>query len=101
MIGAFPNVAQYLYCSGDTPFTVEFPTDPRISTSTGPMSLHAVLDFFQNAHCIIVGRSPPARACASAPSDGKKCVVNAVRSPRRYMRAASMAYLVLMSGSSP
>ena len=44
-MGAFPNAAQCLlcsespnlfislYCSGDTPVTIEFPTDPGISTS--------------------------------------------------------------------
>ena len=51
------------------------------------VSVHAVLDFFRNAHCIIVGRSSPASARVSAPSDRKKCVVNAVRFPA--LRACS------------
>ena len=45
------------------------------------VSVHAKLGFFRNAHCIIVGRSSPASARVSAPSDRKKCVVNAVRFP--------------------
>ena len=45
------------------------------------VSLHAVLDFIRNAHSIILGRSSPASAHVSAPSDRKKCVVNVARSP--------------------
>ena len=49
-VGAFPNAAQCLlcsespnslislYCSGDTPVTIEFPSDPRNSTSTRQVS---------------------------------------------------------------
>ena len=86
-MGAFANAAQrllcpdslnslsFLYFSRYTPVTMEFPTDPEISTS--------VLGFFQTARCIIVGRSSPAGARISAPPDLKKCMVNVVRSPRR------------------
>ena len=92
-MGAFPNAAQCLlcsespnslipmYCSGDTPVTIEFPTDPGISTSMSLRYLQAVIGFFQNARCITVGRSSPASARVSAPSDLKECMVNAVRSP--------------------
>ena len=41
------------------------------------VSVLAVLGFFQNALCTIVGRSSPASARVRAPSDRKKCVVNA------------------------
>ena len=51
------------------------------------VSVRAVLGFFRNAHCIIVGRSSPASAHVSAPSDGKKCVVNEVHFPA--LRASS------------
>ena len=51
------------------------------------VSVHAVLGFVRNAHCIIVGRSSPASARVSAPSDWKKCVMNAVRFPA--LRACS------------
>ena len=51
------------------------------------VSVRAVLGFFQNAHCIIVGRSSYARARISAPSDRNKCVVNAVHFPA--LRACS------------
>ena len=51
------------------------------------MSVHAVLSFFRNAHNIIVGRSSPASARVSAPSDWKKCVVKVVRFPA--LRACS------------
>ena len=54
-------------------------TDPGTSTSTSLVSVHAVLGFFQNAHCIIVDGSSLASACVSVPSDRKKCVVNAGR----------------------
>ena len=50
-------------------------------------SVRAVLGFFRNAHCIIVGRSSLASAYVSAPSDRKKCVVSAVRFPA--LRACS------------
>ena len=92
-MGAFPNAAQCilcsdspnplisLYCSGDTLDTVEFPTDPEISTSISLRYLQAVLGFFQNVRCITVGRSSPASARVSAPPDRKECMVNAVRSP--------------------
>ena len=59
---------------------VEFPTDPGISTSMGLRYLQAVLSFFQNARCITVGRSSPARSRVNAPPDLKECMVNAVRS---------------------
>ena len=45
------------------------------------VSVHSVLGFFRDAHCIIVGTFSPASARVSAPSDRKKCVVNAVRFP--------------------
>ena len=48
---------------------VEFPTDPGISTSMSLRYLQAVLSFFQNARCIIVGRSSPARSRVGAPPD--------------------------------
>ena len=51
------------------------------------VSVHAVLGFFRNAHGIIAGRSSPASARVSAPSDRKKCGVNAVRFPA--LRACS------------
>ena len=51
------------------------------------MSVYAVLGFFRNERCIIVGRSSPASARVSALSDRKKCVVNAVRFPT--LRACS------------
>ena len=47
-----------------------------------PVSVHAVLGFFRNAHCISVGRSSSASARVSAPS-----VVKAVRFPA--LRACS------------
>ena len=62
-------------------------TDPGISTSMRLVSVHAVPGLFRNAHCIIVDRSSPASARASAPSNWKKCVVNAVRFPA--LRACS------------
>ena len=92
-MAAFPNAAQCLlcsespnslislYCSGDTPVTIEFPTDPGISTSMSLRYLQAVLGFFQNARCITVGRSSPVSARVSASPDLKECMVNAVRSP--------------------
>ena len=52
--------------------------------------LQAVLSFFQNARCITVGRSSPARSRVSAPPDLKECMVNAVRS-WRYVRVLSRA----------
>ena len=64
------------------------------------VSLHAVLDFIRNAHSIILGRSSPASAHVSAPSDRKKYVVN-VCVPRCYARATPLAYMVLIWGSSP
>ena len=45
------------------------------------VSARAVLVFFRNMHCIIVGRYPAASAHVNVPSDRKKCVVNAVRLP--------------------
>ena len=93
-MGAFPNAAQCLlcsdspnslislYCSGDTPVTTEFLTDPGISTSMCLRYLQAVLlGFFQNAHCSTVGRSSPASALVSAPPDLKESMVNAMRFP--------------------
>ena len=70
-VGAFPNAAPCLlcsnnpnslisqHCSGDTPVTIEFPADPGFSNSMGVRYLQSVLDFFQNARCITVGRSFP------------------------------------------
>ena len=104
-MGAFPNAAQCLlcsespnslislYCSGDTPVTIEFPTDPGISTSMSLRYLQAVLDFFQNARCITVGRSSPASARVSAPPDLKECMGNAVRSPA--LRACTLSAFVV------
>ena len=60
-----PDSLISLYCSGDTPVAIEFSTDPRISTSMSLRYLQAVLSFFQNARCIIVGRSSPARSRVS------------------------------------
>ena len=85
-MGAFPNAAQCLlcsdspnllispYCSGDTPVTMEFPTDPGMRTSMSLRCLQAVTGFFQNARCIAVGKSSPASARVSAPPDLKECV---------------------------
>ena len=104
-MGAFPNVAQCLlcsdspnslislYCSGDTPVTIEFPTDPGISTSMVLRYLQAVVGFFQNARCIAVGRSSPASARVSAPIDLKEYMVNAVRSPA--LRACTFSAFVI------
>ena len=92
-MGAFPNAAPSLLCSnspnslaslyysGDTPVTIEFPTDAGVSTSMSLRYLQAVLGFFQNARCITVGRPSPASARVSGPPDLKECMVNAVRSP--------------------
>ena len=55
--------------------------------------LQAVLGFFQNARCITVGRSSPASARVSGPSDLKECMVNAVRSPA--LRACSFSTFVI------
>ena len=82
-----------LYCSGDTPATIDFPTDPGISTSISLRYLQAVLSFFQNARCITVGRSSPARSRVSAPPDLKECMVNAVRSPA--LRACTLSVFVI------
>ena len=107
-IGAFPNAPQCLvcpespnsfislYCSGDTPVTIEFPTDPGISTSMSLRYLQAVLGFFQNARCITVGRSSPVSARVSAPPDLKECMVNAVCSPA--LRACTLSAF-LISGA--
>ena len=105
-MGAFPNAAQcllcsespntliYLCCSGDTPVTIEFPTDPGISTfSMSLRCLQAVLGFFQNARCITVGRSSPASARVRALPDLKECMVNAVRSPA--LRACTLSAFVM------
>ena len=51
------------------------------------VSVHTVLAFFRNAHCINVSRSSPASTRVRAPSDRKKCVVNAVYFPA--LRACS------------
>ena len=102
---AFPNAAQcllcsespksliFLYCSEDTPVTIEFPTDPGISTSMSLRYLQAVLSFFQNARRITVGRSSPARSRVSAPPDLKECMVNAVRSPA--LRTCTLSAFVI------
>ena len=104
-MGAFPNAAQCLlcsespnslislYCSGDTPVTIEFPTHPGISNSMSMRYLQAVLGFFQNAHCMTVGRSSSASARVSAPPDLKECMVNAVRSP--VLRACTLSVFVI------
>ena len=104
-MGAFPNATQCLlcsessnslislYCSGDAPATIEFPTDPGISTSMSLTYLQAVLGFFQNARCITVGRSFPASARVSVLPDLKECMVNAVRSPA--LRACSLSAFVV------
>ena len=104
-MGAFPNAAQCLlcsdspnsftclYCSGDTPVTIEFPTHPGTSTSMSLRYLQAVLGFLQNARCITVGRSSPASARVNAPPDLKECMVNAVRSPA--LRACTMSAFVI------
>ena len=108
-MGAFPNAAQCLlcldspnslislHCSGDTPVAIEFPTDPGISTSMSRRYLQAVFGFFQNAHCIAVGRFSPASARVSGPPDLKECMVSAVRSPAlRACTLAPLLYLVLI-----
>ena len=105
-MGVFPKAAPYLlrsntlnslispYCSGDTPVTIEFPTDdPEFSTSMSLRFLQVVPDFFQNACCITVGRSSPASARVSGPSDLKESVVNAVRSPA--LRACTFTTFVI------
>ena len=104
-MGAFPNAAQCLlssgspnslislYCFGDTPVTIEFPTDPGISTSMSLRYLQAVLGFFQNVRWITVGRSSPASARVSGPPDLKECMVNAVRSPA--LRACTLSAFVI------
>ena len=91
-MGTFPNAAQCLLCSEspnslislyfsrDIPVTIEFPTDPGISTSMSLRHLQAVLGFFQNARCIT---SP----------DLKECMVNAVRSPA--LRACTLSAFVI------
>ena len=104
-MGAFPNAAQSLlcsenpnslislYCSGDTPVTIEFRTDPGISTSMSLRYLQPVFGFFQNARCITVGRSSPVSARVSAPPDPKECMVNAVRS--LVFRACTLSAFVI------
>ena len=106
-MGVFPKAAPYLLCSnilnsfispccfGDTPVTIEFPTDPGFSTSMSLRYLQAVLGFFQNARCITVGRSSPASARVSGPSDLNECMVNAVRSPA--LRACTFSTFVISS----
>ena len=90
-----PNSLISLYCSGDIPVTIEFPTDQRFSASMSLRYLQAVLGFFQNARCITVGRSSPASARVSGPSDLKECMVNAVRSPA--LRACTFSTFVISS----
>ena len=104
-MGVFPKAAPYLlcsnslnslispYCVGDTPVTIEFPTDPGFSFSMSLKYLQAVLSFFQNARYITVGRSSPASARVSSPSDLKECMVNAVRSPA--LRACTFSTFVI------
>ena len=104
-MGAFPNAAQCLlcsespnslislYCSRDTPVTIEFPTDPGISTSMSLRHFQAVLGFFQNARCITLGRSSPASARVDAPPDLKECMVSAVRSPA--LRVCTLSIFVV------
>ena len=76
-----PNSLIYLYCSEDTAVTMEFPTDPGISTSMSLRYLNAVLGFFQHARYITVGRFAPASARVSSPPDLKECMVNDVCFP--------------------
>ena len=104
-MGAFPKAAPCLlcsnspnslfppYCSGDTPVTIEFPTDPGFSTSLSLKYLQAVFGFFPNARCITAGRSSPASAGVSGPSDLKEYMVNAVRSPA--LRACTFSTFVI------
>ena len=94
-MGAFSNAAQCisLYCFGDTSITIEFPTDPRISTSMSLRYLQAVPGFFQNARCITVGRSSPVTARVSTPPDLKECMVNVVCSPA--LRACTLSAFVI------
>ena len=88
-----PNSLISLYCSGDNPVTIEFPTDPGFSASMSLRYLQAVLGFFQNALCITVGRSSPAGARVSGPSYLKECMGNAVRSPA--LRACTLSTFVI------
>ena len=104
-MGAFPTAAQCLlcsespntfislYCSGEAPVTIEFPTHSGISTSKSLRYLQAVLGFFQNARCITVGRLSPASTRVSAPPDLKECMVNAVHSPA--LRACTLSAFVI------
>ena len=80
-------------CSEDTPVTIEFPTDQGFSTSMSLRYLQAVLGFFRNARCITVGRSSPASARGSGPSDLKACMVNAVCSAA--LRACTFSTFVI------
>ena len=117
--GAFPNAARcllcsnspnssiFLYCSGDTPVTIEFPTGRRfygdlghkkyiyvvVYKSKAKLNYSKKIGFSQNARCITVGRSSPASARVSAPPDLKKCMVNAVRSP--VLRACTFSAFVI------
>ena len=68
-------------------------TDPGFSTSMSLRYLQVVLGFFQNAHCIIVGRSSPASAHVSGLLDLKECMVNAVRFPA--LRACTFSTFVI------
>ena len=104
-MGASPNAAQCLlcsespnslislYCSGDTPVTIEFHTDLGISASMSLRYLQAVLGFFQNARWTTAGRSSLVSARVSAPADPKECTVNAVRSPA--LRACTLSAFVI------
>ena len=101
----FPKAAPYLLssnslnslispcCYGGTLVTIDFSTDPGFSTSMSLRYLQAVLGFFQNARCITVGRSSPASARVSGPSDLKECMVNVVRSPA--LRACTFSIFVI------
>ena len=113
-MGRFPNSAQglllsdspnsliSLYCSGYTPATMEFPTDPGISTSMSLRYFQAILGFFQNARCITVGRSSPASAVLVLLLIGRSAW-QTWYVPRRYARAllAPLPYVVLIWASSP
>ena len=72
---------------------MEFPKDPGIRTSMNLRYLPTVLGFFQNARCIIVGRSSPASPRVRAPTDLKECMVNAAFYPA--LRACTLSAFVI------
>ena len=105
MMGAFPNAAQYQLCSdspnslislhrsGDTPVAMEVRKDPGSRTFTSLRYFTAVLSFFQNARCIIVGGSSPSSAGVSASPDLKECMVDVVRSA--VLRSCTLSAFVI------